>query len=403
MPGRRLSSKGWLSLGLAFVLPMITAGGVSACPLCYQAAQQMMTEGVRLDSTERAVLAARDGADGPLRIVAVVKGADAVGAVVAEPVTEAPEGLAAAGEPSLLIREPAASGWTSLGAIPLEPGLDFGRIGARPRSAGGRRLAQKDRRDPRRPRRTPAQDLASDPLDRGRLELRRLAAAGGARCSLSRNPNPLTARLAWGELARAPYATLELAQRRAAYLTLLGFVGGPEDGARLDRRIEAALASHDSTDLGAMIATDLALGGASHVGWIETRVFADRKRTMPEIEAALLALNVLGDANDAMTRARVIEAYRNFIRERPPMAGFVAMQLAGWNCWDAAADYAALVKSGAVTDPSSEFAITNYTLVAALAAGTTIAWVRIAWRVLGSWIAASGLLLLGWVLRSVKG
>ncbi len=40
------------------------------------------------------------------------------------------------------------------------------------------------------------------------------------------------------------------------------------------------------------------------------------------------------------------------------------------------------------------------TLVAALAAGTTIAWVRIAWRVLGSWIAASGLLLLGWALKA---
>jgi hydrogenase/urease accessory protein HupE len=40
------------------------------------------------------------------------------------------------------------------------------------------------------------------------------------------------------------------------------------------------------------------------------------------------------------------------------------------------------------------------TLIAALAAGTTIAWVRIAWRVLGSWIAASGLLLLGWALRA---
>ena len=41
------------------------------------------------------------------------------------------------------------------------------------------------------------------------------------------------------------------------------------------------------------------------------------------------------------------------------------------------------------------------TLVATLAAGTTIAWVRIAWRVLGSWIAASGLLLLGWALKAL--
>jgi urease accessory protein len=38
-------------------------------------------------------------------------------------------------------------------------------------------------------------------------------------------------------------------------------------------------------------------------------------------------------------------------------------------------------------------------LIAMLAAGTTVAWMRIAWRVLGSWIAASGLLLLGWALR----
>jgi len=39
------------------------------------------------------------------------------------------------------------------------------------------------------------------------------------------------------------------------------------------------------------------------------------------------------------------------------------------------------------------------TLIAALASGTTVGWIRIAWRVAGSWIAASGLLLLGWALH----
>jgi len=39
------------------------------------------------------------------------------------------------------------------------------------------------------------------------------------------------------------------------------------------------------------------------------------------------------------------------------------------------------------------------TLIAALAAGTTVGWIRIAWRIAGSWIAASGLLLLGWALH----
>ena len=42
------------------------------------------------------------------------------------------------------------------------------------------------------------------------------------------------------------------------------------------------------------------------------------------------------------------------------MAGFVAPQLADWGCWDAAADYAAIVKSKAEIDPASQFAIVNY-------------------------------------------
>jgi hypothetical protein len=160
----------------------------------------------------------------------------------------------------------------------------------------------------------------------------------------------------------------KLAPRRATYLTLLGFVSGPEDSARLDRRIEAALASHDATDLAAMIAADVELGGSSHVDWIASRIFADKKSTMPEIEAALLALNVLGDANGATaTRARVAEAYRDFIRRRPAMAGFVAPQLADWNSWDATPDYAAIVKSDAAIDPASEFAIRNYLKRAATA------------------------------------
>ena len=73
-----------------------------------------------------------------------------------------------------------------------------------------------------------------------------------------------------------------------------------------------------------MIAADLRLGDPSRIDWIVARVFADRKSTMPEIEAVLLALNVLGDANGAAApRARVVAAYRDFIKLRPPMAGFV--------------------------------------------------------------------------------
>jgi hypothetical protein len=102
------------------------------------------------------------------------------------------------------------------------------------------------------------------------------------------------------------------------------------------------------------------LRGPSQLDWIEARFFADRARTMPEIDAALLALNVLGDANAAIPRARVIRAYRDFIGLRPAMAGFVAPQLEYWSAWDAAPDFSAIVRANAVSDPASQFAIDNY-------------------------------------------
>ena len=293
----------------------------------------------------------------------MVKGSDAPGDVIAEPVTEAAEAASVAGEPCLLIHGPTSPQWTSLGTIPLTDADWLRRIVATREVAGDR------------PRRTwPLTMSTADALSYAGWRQRVALVA-----PYVENANPLAARLAWGELARAPYATLDaarsqvdpasieawlddpkLAPRRAAYLTLLGFVGGPEDGARLDRRIETALSSHDSTDLAAMIAADLTLGGPTRIDWISARIFADRKSTMPEIEATLLALNVLGDANSSVPRAQVVAAYREFIKLRPPMAGFVAPQLADWGCWDAAADYAAIVKSKAEIDPASQFAIVNY-------------------------------------------
>ena len=364
MLGRRSSPRaGWLKLCFALALPLLSMAA-AACPLCYQAARQMMTEGVQLDMTDRAVLTAREAGGGPLRIVAVVKGSDSVGDAIAEPVTAAGDAAPGADEPSLLIRDPTAPQWTSLGAIPFKDADWLRRIVATRDVAG------------ERPRRTwPLTTATADALSYAGWRQRVALVA-----PYLENANPLAARLAWGELARAPYATVDaarsrvdpasveawlddpkLAPRRAAYLTLIGFVGGIEDGAKLDLRIETALSSHDSTDLAAMIAADVALGGPSRIDWIGARIFADRKSTMPEIEAALLALNVLGDADGAaVPRPRVVAAYRDFIKLRPPMAGFVALQLADWGCWDAAADYAAIVKSKAEIDPASQFAIVNY-------------------------------------------
>ncbi len=372
MLGRRSSLRaGRLKLCFALTLPLISTTAV-ACPLCYEAARQMMTEGVQLDSASRAVLATREAGSGPFRIVAVVKGSDTLGDVITEPVAEAGDPSSAAGEPSLLIHDPTTPllihdpttpRWTSLGAIPLKDADWLRRIVATREVSGDR---------PRRiwPLTTSTADAVSYEGWRQRITLV---------LPYLENSDPLAARIAWGELARAPYATLDVARSRidtavveswlenpklvsryAAYTLLLGFAGSEEDAARIERRIEAAWTSHDNTNLAAMIAADLELRGPSRVGWVEAMYFADRARTMPEIEAALLALNVHGDANRTVSRERVIQAYRTFIRERPPMAGFVAPQLADWNYWDATTEYQALLKSNAIKDPASEFAIVNY-------------------------------------------
>lgn len=349
-----------LAVGFAAALALASAKA-EACPLCYESARQMMTDGVKLDGADRAVLAARDSAGGPLRIVVVIKGEGAVGDVIAGLISE-DGATAAAGDPSLLIGG-SADDWTSLGTIPLAD-ADWLRQIVATRQIGGER-----------PRRAwPPTISTADSLSYAGWR-RRVTLV----LPYLEDSNPLAARLAWGELARAPYAVMDearsridaaaisawlddpkLSSRRATYLTLLGFVGGPEDAQRLDQRIETALSSHDATALAAMIAADLQLAGPSHVAWIESRYFVDRNRTMPEIEAALLALHVLGDANGAIPRAGVIQAFRDFIRERPAMAGFVAPQLADWGCWDAAADYAAILKSNPNMDPASQFAIGIY-------------------------------------------
>jgi hypothetical protein len=109
-----------------------------------------------------------------------------------------------------------------------------------------------------------------------------------------------------------------------------------------------------------MLAADLELRGPSRVAWIETMYLADRRRTMPEIAAALQALGEHGDENGAVPHARVIQAFLVLIKERQAMAGFVAQHLAEWEYWDAVPEYAALLASNVPLDPASRGAIVTY-------------------------------------------
>jgi hypothetical protein len=348
---------------LAAFFLLISAVAAAACQLCYEAARQSVTIGQRLDTADRAVLAVPFAGATRFRMVEVVKGKDAVGDIIADSPTGLGEAMAPGSDPYLLVRDPFASQWTSLGTIRAEYADWLRQLVATAFVKG-------DRPRPTWPSNMQTSSTLSYAGWRQRVALV---------LPYLENPDPLAAQIAWGELARAPYAIMDvarsridaatvgswlddprLASRHATYALLLGFVGGPADAARLEQQLEAAWNSHSTTNLAAMIGADLELRGPSRVGWVEAMYFADRSRTMPEIEATLLALNVHGDANRTVPRQRVIQAYRAFIRERPRMAGFVAQQLADWDYWDAATEYAALLKSNTITDPASEFAVVNY-------------------------------------------
>ena len=351
-------------------------GDAKACPLCFSG--MVITPGQQLDSADEAVLAVPTGDDGEFRIVAVVKGNVDTDEVIVEPGATlgivgpltSPGGppappqaeAAISGKALLLVRNKLTERWASLGAI------DEAYAGWL------REVAATNRGEQAVPVKTWPRTIAwsylSDAEWRDRLALV---------TPYFENSEPLAAEIAYGELARAPYGEMRLlkprldpdaiagwiddpalASRRPAYTLLVGIAGRADDAGALEEHIDTALRSGDAANLAPMLAADLEIRGPDRVEWIEATFFADRTRTLQEIEAALLALSVHGGADGVVPRQRIVEAYRTFIRERGPMAGFVAQDLADWKAWDATADYVQIVRSGAVKDPAGQFAIANY-------------------------------------------
>ena len=341
-------------------LLLISAVDAKACPICF--AGLVVTPGQQLDAAEQAVLAEPVVGKTGYRILEVVKG-KVTDRTIGGQVLGADATTLRDRRPLLLLRSGPALQWRSIGTIGVE-------------HAGWlRRLALIGSTGPVRPNTGwPVTTQTSSALEDARWHERVALVV-----SYLEHPEPLANQIAFGEISRAPYGAMRslkpllnaatiakwiddpiLAARRPTYMVLLGIAGGSDEAARLEQRLDVAWQTHDATNLAAMLAAELELQGPSRVGRIEKAYFADRTRTLPELNAALLALSVHGSANAAIARDRVIEAFRLFIKERKAMAGFVAMQLADWECWDATTDYITLLDSGAVKDPSSHFAIVNY-------------------------------------------
>ena len=316
----------------------------TACPLCLGAFRSSAAQ--QLIDLPQAVLAQLSADGRAYRIVAVIKGARTAGEMIAaqEVQLEIP---AAQSATMLLVRDDGWSMWAGLGAASVE-------------HAGWlRQIATGKRPD----------DMNADEW-RAHVALM---------IPNLENAEPLVAAMAYGELAAAPYPALVeakprlaapairrwladpvLAARQPLYLLLLGLAGDAGDATSLEWRLEASWLAGSATNLASMIAADLQLRGQSRMAWVDAKYMGDRQRSTRELDGALLALGVLGDANDAIPRERVIQSYRMFIREHNELAGLVAPELEEWQHWDAVPEYLALLKSDVRQHSASRVAILHY-------------------------------------------
>lgn len=165
--------------------------------------------------------------------------------------------------------------------------------------------------------------------------------------------DPILARTGAAQVARLPYPALKnvrslldrerihaelrkptAVDRRALLFTLLGVCGTEEDAAYLDRLAESMWQRKNWKNLAAVLTAHMELGGAQAVDEVEERYFRDRGRTYAEIEQAILALRIHGDADDTITRERVIASFRTLFDDREPLVALILPDLIRWQDWE---------------------------------------------------------------------
>jgi hypothetical protein len=162
-----------------------------------------------------------------------------------------------------------------------------------------------------------------------------LAKAGAA--ELTRLPYPMLKKIRTRldpVAIRSELKNPAAADRYALFYTLLGLCGNEEDAASIRRYTETMWKSNGWRNLGALLTARLELEGAAVVDEIVTRYIADENRTLPEIEQAILALRVHGDADDTVTRQRAVAAFRIMFDEREPLVFLIAGDLTRWEDWE---------------------------------------------------------------------
>lgn len=303
---------------------------VRACPICSGTAPRLTLVQQFINSDAVVLAVARGDA---YEAVAVVQGAVAIGdRIPLRSVTPDVDAVYRPGQPVLLLRAAIGRRWSSPGSAPLEALAPLRSL------TGARRSSDMTLRD------WEARVVQLGPM----LE----------------HPAPLLASTAYGEIARAPYAAMRalrgriapsrlagwladprLEARRSLYWLLLGINGDAGHAQMVRERVAAAAAARSSTDLASMLAADMELGGRTRRDALARVYFEDRRRSIDEVQQAVLAFTVHADAGDDALRREVAQRFTSLARSHRALAGLVAADLARWQYWDAVPDYISLLQA----------------------------------------------------------
>jgi len=331
-PGRQR----WLRWLLAFTIAWLVADA-SACPIC--AIRTTVTMGDQLVGADRVLLVVRDGPEWATE--ARIKGFRSA----------PPEGMppAPARGTVLVARGSDTGRWTVLGPVGIT------HVPLLRRVSDGKRLE------------------AMTPADwRERVQLF---------APYLEHEERLLAELAYDEIARAPYAAMRtlqptldparirawlanphLSHRVSLYTLLLGVAGGAESTDLVKSGIVQRRQQHSADNLAALLGADLEMRSTAALVDVERNYLADTTRELPEVQAALLALSVQGNADAVVPQSQIVATYRRMITQRHPLSGLAAGDLADWKVWDVTPDYVALLQSPDALHPASRFAIVMYLL-----------------------------------------
>lgn len=329
-----------------------------ACPICLppQAGGALSLE--RMASSGALVLAHPQADPRRLTVNVVVKGRAVAGETIGIGYADMPRAPFEPGKAVVLARHPLVNTWQPVGALPRGREDWFRTIVSLPPASG---LAAAE---------WPARlQVFADDLFADDAFVSQIAADQIARAPY-RAMRTLRSRLDGERLVEAANR-MENIPRLPLLILLMGIAGDEPARAFVSRRIASAgnLANRD--ELAALITARIEMEGEPALKETGARLLASEAVTATEVNAALMALDVVGGAFGEPRRTSIVAVYRDLLGHRPETAGLIARSVEDWGDWSLAQDIVKASDSSRV-DEGSRLLIRSYLEAASSARSASI-------------------------------